>query len=488
MNQIEKSPSRIVKWIEKNLVWILVALGVVFVIGVVAAVFLSLPPHTFTVLTGREGGAYYAAAQEYQKIAAADGFVIKIVPTAGSVEALKALEEGKGDVAFIQGGIAAQGDPAKVETLVNVFYEPVWIFYRKALAPDAPIETLPELKGKRIAVGEAGSGTNQLARLMLGDAGVAATNTTFVEGTSKDAVNQLKQGTVDAAFMVAAPSSTTVQGALEDTSLELLSLRRADAFARRHRFLNVLTFPEGTLDLVNNVPRNDVKLVSPVANLMMRKDLHPDLVRLLTIAAVQTHQGGGLFEKRFEFPNVDWADIAPDKEDMAYLERIKGGNSIFDRYLPFQFAALVDRYLLFILPFVLIALPLLSRTPLVYGWYMNSKVNRWYKTVHGIELRSGTMQLPEIDVAITQLEAMDEKLSHELTVSTSYMPNVYTLRGHVDYVITQLRKRRERLTGDTELSTPSTRLESPTGVGTRPQENAGEVFSAPVSGNVEPAI
>ena len=202
-----------------------------------------------------------------------------------------------------------------------------------------------------------------------------------------------------------------------------------------------------------------IKLVSPVANLMMRKDLHPDLVRLLTIAAVQTHQNGGLFEKRFEFPNVEWADIVPEKEDMAYLERIKSGNAVFDRYLPFQFAALVDRYLLFILPFVLIALPLLSRTPLVYGWYMNSKVNRWYKTVHGIEIRTDAMQLPEIDAAITQLEAMDQKLSQELTVSTSYMPNVYTLRGHVDYVITQLRKRRERLTAEAQQATPSAATE-----------------------------
>jgi ABC-type nitrate/sulfonate/bicarbonate transport system substrate-binding protein len=49
---------------------------------------------------------------------------------------------------------------------------------------------------------------------MLGDTGIDATNTTLVEGTSTDAVNQLKQGTIDAAFMVAAPSSTTVQGAL----------------------------------------------------------------------------------------------------------------------------------------------------------------------------------------------------------------------------------------------------------------------------------
>jgi len=419
-----------------------------FLAAAIAAIFFSLPPSSFTVLTGREGGAYYAAAQEYQKIAAAKGFSLKIVPTAGSVEAPKMLEEGKGDAAFIQGGIAGQGDPAKVETLTNVFYEPVWIFYRKDLAPGDPLETLPELKGKRIDIGEAGSGTNQLARLMLADAGVDETNTTFVESSSKDALAQLDAGTVDAAFMVAAPAAKTVQAALENRKLELLSLRRAEAFARRHRFLQVLNFPEDTLDLVNDVPRNEVKLVSTVANLMITRDLHPDLVRLLTLAAVQTHQDGGLFEKRREFPNADWADIAPDQEDMAYLQRIQGGNAMFDRYLPFEAAALVDRYLLFILPFVLIVLPLLSRTPLVYGWYMNSKVNHWYKTVHRIELRTGAMQLPEIDEAIGQLDAMDEKLAHELTVSTSYMPNVYTLRGHIDYVGAQLRKRRERLTSE----------------------------------------
>jgi len=43
----------------------------------------------------------------------------------------------------------------------------------------------------------------------------------------------------------------------------------------------------------------------------------------------------------------------------------------------FQFHAVIDRYLLFILPLALIVLPLLGRGSLLYQAYMRNKINRW---------------------------------------------------------------------------------------------------------------
>jgi hypothetical protein len=75
-----------------------------------------------------------------------------------------------------------------------------------------------------------------------------------------------------------------------------------------------------------------------------------------------------------------------------------------------------------------------------------SKVTRWYKVVHKIELRVPVMQLSEVDAVIAELEGLDDILARELTVSSAYMANVYELRTHIQYVVAQLQKRRARLT------------------------------------------
>ena len=150
------------KFIERNLVWILVGLGVILLAGAIIQVVTSLPPRKFTILTGREGGGYYKTAQAYQKIAKEQGFDLEIRPTAGSSETLKLLEAGEAGIGFVQGGVAAQGDPNVLSSLANVFYEPIWFFYRKDAASDNPVR-LQSFKGKRIAMGEEGSGTRQLA-------------------------------------------------------------------------------------------------------------------------------------------------------------------------------------------------------------------------------------------------------------------------------------------------------------------------------------
>ncbi len=160
------------------------------------------------------------------------------------------------------------------------------------------------------------------------------------------------------------------------------------------------------------------------------------------------HGPGDLFAKPDEFPNTVYTDLVVSREAKAYLERIKSGDSTLDRYFPFWIAALVDRYMLFVVPLLLIVLPLFGRSPLLYQWYMRSKVTRWYKVVHQIELRVPIMLVPEIDAAIAELDGLDDKLARELTVSSGYMANVYDLRTHIQYVVGQLQKRRTRLTGE----------------------------------------
>ncbi len=428
--------------IEKGIQWTVIAAGVFLLSGLIGQVFLTLPPNSFTFLTGREGGAYFLDSQHYKKIAEEKGFIVNIVPTAGSVTALQMLEEGKGDVAFVQGGVAAQGNPEIVSSLATVAFEPVWIFYRLGLSPETPLDTLPQLKGMRIGIGEAGSGTNQLARQLLRDAGIDDSNATFLELPASEAHDALRDATMDVAFLVTDTESPALRDILVDKDIELVDLRHADAIARRHRFLTVLTLPEATLNLVNVSPPTDIKLLATEANLVVRNDLHQDLLRLLTVAAVELHSPSSFFADRNYFPNTKNADLPISREALTYVERIKSGDSTLDRYLPFWIAAVVDRYLLFILPIALILLPLLGRSPLLYRAYMRNKVTRWYKIVHRIELRLDNVQHTEIEAAVAELENVDQKIAHELTVANAYMPYVYDLRTHIRYVIEQAEKRK----------------------------------------------
>jgi TRAP transporter TAXI family solute receptor len=430
---------------DRNLPWILIGLGIVLLVAIVAQIVTSLPPNTVTFLTGREGGAYYLAAQYYQQLAEQKGFTVNIVPTAGSVEALRMLENGEGDVAFIQGGVAAQGNPEKVSALATVGFEPLWIFYRRELAPSEHLDSPLQLQGMRISVGEAGSGTNDLARILLADYGITDESATLLELSAASSLEQLRAGNLDAALVVASNASPIIGEYVADRTIEIMSMGDADALSRRHQFLTVLTLPRGAYDLVDVRPREDIALLSTSANLLVRNGLHPDLLRLLAVAAVEIHSASSFFAPRNFFPNTDNTDLPVSKEGETYLQRIKNREFTLDRYLPFWLSAVFDRYLLFVVPVLLILLPMLSRSPVLYQMYMRRKVNRWYKEIRRIETNVETMNVEQVDTAVAELRQLDAKLTREISVSNDYMPNLYTLRTHIEYVVQRLHRRRADL-------------------------------------------
>jgi uncharacterized protein len=430
---------------EKHFVWIAAAVALALAGLIILIVVRSMPPREFAILTGREGGGYYQAALEYQKIAAENGFNLVIQTTAGSVDNLQLLKAGEASIGFVQGGLAENEDPQVLSTLASVFYEPVWIFYRRDYAREGPLLYLYELEGGTISIGEAGSGANQLTRKLLAANGVDEFNTQFLELPAADAAAGLRDGRIDAAIFVIAPGSATIQSLLRDEGIDLMDVEQVDAYQAQFPYLTSVVLPKGAVDLRGRIPAEDKRLISTVANLIVRRDFHPDLLRLMTIAAVETHDDGGLFERRFQFPNVDYADLPIGKEELAYLERIKSGESTFDNYLPFWAAALIDRYLLFVVPIVLLLLPLLSRSPAVYTAYNRYKVNRWYRNVRRMDFHVPQMDKAEIETSLAELDNIDKQMQERVRVSPFYMRDFYDLRGHIDLMQSRLRKRLAQL-------------------------------------------
>jgi uncharacterized protein len=429
----------------RNLPWVIAGFVLVLLLAIAVQIAVTMPPHAFTILTGPEDGGYYQAALAYQRIAKEKGFDLQIRTTNGASETLALLQSGAADLGFVQSGTAATGDPTKLSTIANVFYEPVWIFYRKDAFGDQPVTHLRQAMGKRVAVGPKGSGTYDLANYFLPIAGVTPENTKFLDLTFADAAEQLTNGNIDVGIFVVSDASGLPWQLINTPGIELMSVSRASAYAFYYPWLGELILPEGGAGVANNLPAESKHLLTTVAALIARNDLHPDLVRLMVIAAIQTHRGGGKFEKPGQFPNLELTDLPVDADADAYMRQILGGRTDLDRYLPFWLAAIIDRYLLFVLPALLIILPLLSRSPQAFQWYMRQRIVRWYRIVHEIEYRSQTVDLEQIDSELRHLDEIERTIADELTVTNSYMPQVYELRQHIDFVRGKLKERKLQL-------------------------------------------
>ena len=429
----------------RHLPWVIFGAVAILLLAITAQVVTSLPPRSLTILTGPEGGGYYKVAQEYQRIAQEKGFDLKILTTKGASDTLDLLQQGVGDVGLVQGGVARRGNPQLLNTIANVFYEPVWIFYRTAAFDGEPLTRLNQAAGKRIAFGLPGSGTRELGGTLLAQAGLIPDNAALLDLSFEAAAEQLIAGEVDVALFVLPDTSELPWRLIREPGIELMNMARAGAYAFHYPWLHEVVLPEAGADVALGIPHTPKQLLATTASLVARSDLHPDLVRLLVIAAIEVHAGGGRFEEPGEFPNLEKTDLPADTEAAAYLQQSLQGRAFLDHYFPFWLASLLDRYLLFVIPALLIIVPLLTRSPLAFQWYMRQRVVRWYRIVHEIERRAKSMSVAEINAELQHLDDLEQRIGEELVVTNGYMPQVYMLREHIEFVADKLRERRQAL-------------------------------------------
>lgn len=417
--------------------WIFLIVGIGFA---VAYQFVQpAPPKRIVITTGGEAGAYYQFAQRYATILARDGITLEVKSSAGSLENLDRLKADEAQVGFVQGGVMPPKEDPDAEddsgllSLGSLFYEPVWVFYRGA----RDLTRLTDLRGKRIAIGQEGSGVRQLAQQLLA-ANEIDGGDRLVPLAGLTAAEELQQGRIDAAFIIASESAPVVQVLLRSPGIRLMSFAQSGAYQRRFPFLTKLTFPQGVADLVRDFPPNDIKVLAPTANLIVRDDLHPALQSLLLQAASEVHGKSGFFQDQGEFPAYK-DQMLPLSPDAARY--FKSGPSFLQRYLPFWLAVLVDRLIVLLVPVFALLIPLLKVAPAIYNWRVRSKVFRCYGELKFLEddLKNhfDPAKLGEYRLRLDDLE--EEAV--QLHVPLGFTDLVYTLREHVNLVRGILDKR-----------------------------------------------
>src|SRR5262249_9511261 len=158
-------------------------------------------------------------------------------------------------------------------------------FYRGGVG----LGRLTVLRGRRVLVGPAGSGTSGLALRLLAANGVTAETATLINSELPDYVDTLAKGEADAGFLVLAPEARTIQRLLRTPNVRLMSFDNADAYAQRFPFLSRLELRQGVVDFAANIPAADTRLIATTAAVLVREDAHHALVNLLAQALQEAH-------------------------------------------------------------------------------------------------------------------------------------------------------------------------------------------------------
>ncbi len=395
------------------------------------------PPDSIVMLAGPKESSYYSIAEHYAKIIARSGVKVQVVETGGAQDNLRRLAERKvrADVGFVLGGVTEGVETGGLISLGSVFVQPVLVFYR---GKDS-VDRLSQLEGKRIAIGPEGSGTRALAMKFLVANGMDKGPSRLLDLDGDDAVEALKQGKIDAAFLMGElVRGQVTRDLLKVPGIRLMNFRQADGYMRRLKFLSRLTLPEGAFDLGQNLPPHEVELVGPTVELIAHENLHPALSDLLIGAAREIHGPAGMYRKAGEFPAPLERDF-PISEDAQRFYR--SGTPFLYKKLPFWLASLVDRMLVVLVPLVVIVIPAIRIVPPLYRWRVRSRIYRWYGALMAIDRDMLADPTPERKQEILKrLDDIQESVNN-LRTPLAFADQLYVLREHISGV-------RDRLVGE----------------------------------------
>ncbi len=391
--------------------------------------FYSAPPNTITMTSGDDGSLFQRNAKKYAKILERKGITLKILPSAGSLENLKRLQDPKFhvDVGFVQSGVVAKGQNVdQLVSLGSLSYEPLYLFCRA----DQSFKLLSDFSGKRLAIGEKDTGTNVLALTLLALNGIKPNGATaLLEIDDEEAEKAFLAGKIDGVFMMGdSASSRTMRDLLREPGVTAFHFSQADAYTRRVRYLNKLVLLEGSIDFGKNVPDHNINLLSPTVELIARADLHPALSDLLLEAATEVHGRAGRYQRQGEFP----APLEHEYRISSDAQRFyKSGKSFLYRYLPFRMASFLNRILVVIVPMILVLIPGLKSIPVIYRWRTRLRILRWYRAL--LVLEGDLNQKVTNEDLMARLDQIEQAVNN-MKVTASFADQFYALRSHIAIV------------------------------------------------------
>lgn len=260
------------------LVIALVALGVGCVPGAVKV----------TIYTGGTAGTYYPLGGAMAKIITdyAPGIEGTAVTSGASVTNARLIAEKEAEIVLLQNDIAsyayngiemfAESPVENIRGMAVLYPELIQIIALKG------INTVYDLKGKKVGIGAPGSGTAACALQILDAAGITRANTNLSDLDFKEVSSALKDKTIDAGIIVAGIPTAAVTDVA--TVREVMPVAVPDEIYEKiktqYPFYVKVTIPAGTYKGLDK----DVETVAVMAMLGVRADLSEEVIYEITKA------------------------------------------------------------------------------------------------------------------------------------------------------------------------------------------------------------
>ena len=405
------------------------ALGIVIVVVLLSFV-VTAPPHRIVIAAGPAGSYFDVTAHRYAEALRKEGLQTEILNTQGALDNIRLINapDSHVDFAFIHGGLTdAQASP-DLMSLGSVGFEPVWVFYRASLGP---LDRINALQGRRIAIGPEGSGVHVLARKFLAAVGIDERNSRLPALDDAQVREGLKDGSLDAVFVMDPPESPRIRALMEMPGVRALPMSRAEAMRRNFPFLHVRTLPRGTVDLQRDLPAEDTPLVVTTAVVVARKSTHSAVVYLLMSILDAVHEAPTLMSNENEFPADKDVDVPLAPQAERYYA---GGKPFLQRYLPFWVASVLERLLAVALPLAALFFPFMNIVPKVYNWRIRNKITRCYQELIELERQVRVLPREKLNEEFERLVRVVDEYLDARKVPVSYSNEIYVLKEHIELV------------------------------------------------------
>ncbi len=438
--------------------------------GVIGLASYGVVRETQTIGEGRivmatGSSQYYELAESYRKDLERNGIKFEVQRLTEGFATLKTLLEPNStlNAGFIKGGLVgslqgrlatekAKGRHAEFGKLLSIgrmFYEPIWVYSRG----DLHVASLRDLKGMKILTGTKESGARRIVNQLLKANGIDKSNATLIDQDLPADAAPLFDGRADVAITISAPDSDKMQDLVRVAGIRLMDFSpEAEAYDNRFPALTRVVLRKGSIEFNPVIPSDDITLLATTATLVVRSDMHPALISLLTHAVVSNPKSGFdkqgdpvLFHRAGDFPSASDPEFTVPADTRAIYK--SGELPFLLRFLaplnarfgvPFSYTAFINSYaaqvLLVLIPLLAVAVPLFKAVPAIYIWNVRRKLIYWYRQLKNLEKNLDSRGAKyDVNAQQAELERIDGAV-RRIRVPNFFSNELYDLRMHIDLV------------------------------------------------------
>jgi TRAP-type uncharacterized transport system substrate-binding protein len=388
-----------------------------------------LPPRHLAIAAGPAGSGYDKFARQYARILARDGVELEVRNSTGAVEDLKLLREAGSGVqaALTTFGVTQPSDAEIFYSLGGIFDSPIFIFYRKA----EPITQFAELRGRRLSIGKSGTALRSLILQVLKAIDVFGSYINLLDLDNAGAIDALTAGAIDLAAVTSELDGTLLQSALANPGIRLMNVAQAEAIAKAVPGLKHVVLWRGLISLSRDIPNTDIDLLGLRNRVLVRKGLHPALQYLLLGAMREVHSAPSAFSRLGEFPAEEPNDLPLTPTAEAFY---RARPTVWQRYMSFWLASLLNRIVFFVIPFVVMLIPVIGVAPRFYRWLYVRRIDQAHRALGKLERHlaqsADRSRLGEYRARIAEIDSA----VHLLKVPRPFEVDLQRLRIHLRMV------------------------------------------------------